>query len=255
MKFRLLMFISCFVVTASYSQGQLYLTSGDTLQGDITLLYPDDLFEEIVFEANGNKERYKAFDFLGFNLDGEEYKTIKSGQKYRIMQLVKPGYLSLYRFRIDKSYSFNGLYLYRIDGQGREVPSMLFKKTMMSFLDDCNAIEAALENNAYRKKDIERLIDDYNACIDMKTAEQSAVKAVLAEQKPVNNSPSLALAEQSLKNAEEIGDEELASMLNDVVDKLREGEEVPAYLKKAIESYVDESHALHSEITSLLSRI
>ncbi|MEJ2005569.1 MAG: hypothetical protein P8X57_11525 [Cyclobacteriaceae bacterium] len=44
-------------------------------------------------------------------------------------------------------------------------------------------------------------------------------------------------------------------MLSDVVDKLRDGSEVPSYLKEAISDHVGESHRLYNEVTMLLSRI
>lgn len=249
-----LIITALFSIITVYGQNELYMLDGDTLKGEITILYPEDRFEEIIFESGDDKRRMKAFEFKGFSQDGEIYRSVKSGEKYRIMQLVEPGYLSMYRFRIDNSYAYNGLYLYRRDGQGIEVPGMMFKKTMMNFMADCNAIEASLKDNKYKRRDIEELVADYNACIEAKTDELEEMRNETFT-KPVSSTPALSLAEELLDEARAIGDDDLESMLNDVVEKLGEGSAVPAYLKKAISTHVDESHELHSEITRLLNQI
>jgi len=255
MKKPVLIAILCLLSLTIYGQDELYMASGDTLTGEITILYPEDLFEEIILESGDSKKRYKAFEFICFTKDSTDYKSIKSGQKYRVMQLEKPGYLSLWRFRVDNSYSFNGQYLYRKDGQGQEVPGMLFKKTMMNFLSDCNAVEAALKEGAYKRKNVEELVDDYNACIGRKTAGQEEQKMETATKPSITASPTLEQAEELSNRAKEIGDDELASMLTDVAGKLSEGSAVPSYLKNAIEEHVGESHELYAAITALLTKI
>ena len=65
----------------------------------------------------------------------------------------------------------------------------------------------------------------------------------------------IAQADVILDEAEKMGDDELKTMINDVIKRLSEGEEIPTYLKKAIGSHVDESHALYPQITAFLSLI
>jgi hypothetical protein len=63
------------------------------------------------------------------------------------------------------------------------------------------------------------------------------------------------MATDILDKANKLGDEELQSMLKDVVEKLQGGERIPSYLKNALEEYVGEEHALNSDITSLLANL
>jgi hypothetical protein len=244
-----------FLITgAAFSQDKLFLANSDTLNGKITILFPEEYYEEILFETDDDKKRLKAYEFKGFSKDDEIYRTIKSGEIYRIMKLEKEGYLSLYSYRMDKAYSFGGMYLFRRDGIGRDVPTMRFKKTMMAFLDDCNSIQPALEEGKYKKKNVEQLIEDYNLCITSKTEEQYAE----GKQKPlktVSDDPVLLTATEILNKAKQLGDDELQSMLNDVIEKLQEGERIPSYLKNALEEYAGEEHALNSDIMSLLANL
>ena len=242
-------------LSATSAQDQLYMASGDTLSGSIDILFPEEFYEEIVFEANKEKQRMKAHEFVGFMKDGQAYRTIKNANKYRIMMLEKEGYLSLYKFRIDESFAFNGLYAYRIDGQGIEVPTMSFKKTMARLLDDCNAVSLALDEGKYKRKDINQLVDDYNACVNANTAEQMAGRQALMKSYSDVNSEVLIKANTLLNAAKSMNDKELESMMTDVIEKLRGNEEVPSYLKKAIESHAEESSELRDEIMNFLAML
>ncbi len=237
----------------SYAQDQLVTVKGDTLTGKIDILFPEDLYEEILFENDSEKKRMKAFEFQSLTVDGENYRTIKLRDKYRIMKLEKEGYLSLYLFRVDNNYAFSGLYAYRVDGSGIEVPNMMFKKTMSKFLDGCNSVNLALEEGKFKRKDIEQLVDAYNDCIELNTTEQFAGRQAIMNSNV--DTEILTQANAVLKDAQEMGDSDLVSMLNDVIRKLQTGDEVPSYLKKAIEDHVTESHALHQQVTGLLSII
>ncbi|MCA6074875.1 hypothetical protein [Fulvivirga sedimenti] len=236
-----------------YAQDQLVTVQGDTLSGTIEILFPEELYEEIIFDDGSDKKRLKAYEFQSIIKDGQKYRTIKQGDKYRIMMLEKDGYLSLYRFRIDKNFAFAGTYLYKMDGTGIEVPTMLFKKTMTKFLDGCNAITLGLEDGTYKRKEMEELVDAYNACIASNTSNQMAGSPAGITTTVAVDTEVMAQANDILKGAKEMGDDELTTMINDVVKRLGTGEEIPPYLKKAIEGHVTESHALYQQVTGFLS--
>ncbi len=251
---RLLLLLMCgaAVVTAG-AQDRLVLTSGDTLRGNIELLLPGDLYEEVTFENDEMKERYKGHEIVSMVQDGIPYRTIKFGEKYRLMQVETDGYLSLLKFRSDKSYTYNAHFLYKRSGEGTEVPNFLFKKSMANFLDDCGPVKEAIAEGVYRKKDMNALVAAYNQCMDAKTEDR--MEQYRISQKRATNSPLIDEFTNLQKQADQMNDKELASMLNDVVEKLKSGENVPKYLQNALLEHVRDGHSLKQGVEVLVGQL
>jgi hypothetical protein len=241
------------IPAAVYAQDKVILASGDTLEGKASILYPDKYFEEISFDDGTNRRRMKAYQFIWLLKDDEIYRAVKNTDKYQIMKLYKPGYLSLYYYRVDQSYSFGGLYALRRDGIGTEVPNMGFKKNMSRFLSDCNSISADVKAGLYKRKDMEKIADMYNACIEQKTAElnQKTESRELSDEASelINEINSLITESASL------GYDELTPILEDVKEKVEEGDDIPNYLKRAIKDQVDKKNPLNDKITELLKKL
>lgn len=232
------------------AQDQLVLASGDTLSGKIEILLPSRLYEEIMFENDEGKQRYKAFQFVSFIDDGTPYRTVKFGDKYRVMEVKLDGYLSLLRYRTDEAFAFNAQFLSKRGAEGIEVPNFTFKKSMSKFLDDCGPIQEALEAGQYRKKDIEDLVVAYNDCMAAKTEnrmEEYREKDILEKSMPLIDEFA-----NVKKQSEKMGDEELTNMLDDVILKLKSAEPVPNYLKNALTEYVSGGHELKQAIDVLV---
>ena len=242
-----------FAVNSANAQDQLILAKGDTLSGTIELLLPSTYYEEIAFENDDLKERYKAHEFVQFEKEGTTYRTVKFGDKYRVMQVEKEGYLSLLRFRADEAYGFNGFYLGKRSGEGIEVPNLFFKKAMANFLDDCGSVREAIVEDAYRKKDLEKLIDDYNLCMEAQT--ETRMEEYRESQIREAATPLMDQISNLIKQSDNLGDEELSNMLGDVMDKVRSGENVPNYLKNALTSHVENNHALKQAVENLLKQL
>ncbi len=235
------------------AQDEITLVTGETITGEIQILMPDEYYEEISFDSGDDKQRYRAHQFTTFTADGKEYRTVKFAEKYRIMEVVKDGYLSLLKFRSDESYSFNADFLHKMDGEGSEVPSFLFKKSMSNFLGDCDPIRRDIDAGNYRRRDLEQLIDDYNSCM----ADQTDYR-ITEQKKEVAREKSSTLIEEieGLSNqASAAEDEELVNMLNDVLDKVKGGEQVPNYLKNALTDHVTGDHALKDAVEAMIARL
>ncbi len=247
------LYIFCISFVAAGAQDQLILATGDTLNGKIEILLPSSAYEEIMFENDDVKKRYKAFEFVSFIDDGTQYRTVKFGDKYRIMEVESDGYLSLLRFRSDEAFAFNAQFLYKIGGEGVEVPNFMFKKAMMNYMEDCGPVKEALAEGNYRKKDLEELVATYNACMAAKTEdrmEEFREKEILAKSSPLIDE----LTNVKLQS-EQMKDDELTNMLEDVILKLKSGESVPNYLKNALTEHVSDGHQLKQPIEVLVKQL
>lgn len=249
-------FITLIALTAActlQAQDKLILTTGDTLTGEIEVLLPDSRYEEIIFTRDGDRTRYRSHEFVSFNADSIDYRTIKFGDKYRIMQVESDDYLSLLKFRSDESYTFNSQFLYKRSGDGIEVPNFMFKKAMSKFLDDCIPVREAIAEGSYRRNDLNALVVAYNECMDRMTKNRLAEyreAQVVAE-----NTPLIDEFKNLKKQAEQMGDEELTSMLNDVISRLEKAETVPNYLKNALTEHVKDDHELKKATDVLVSQL
>lgn len=248
------LFLLAFASTLTLqAQDLLVMASGDTLTGTVDVLFPDKYYEEITFDDGESKRRLKAYEFVGFVKGDDIFKSLKNGTKYQIMRLKKPGYLSLYEYRIDEAYNYSGLFASLKDGNGTDVPNMNFKKVMSKFLSDCNAVSLGVKEGEYKRKNIDELVDDYNACISQNTIESRSGKSTTIM---TTEAAALAIeANDILTEAQSLDQDQLTSMLEDVIEKIREGEEVPAYLKKALEDQVSEDNPLYDKITNFLKKI
>lgn len=251
---KILMVVFLAIPSALQAQDKVILASGDTLEGKVNIMYPDKYFEEISLEDSNTRRRMKAYEFVWLLKDDEIYRTIKNEDKYQIMKLEKPGYLSLYYYRVDQSYNFGGLYALRRDGIGTDIPNMGFKKTMSRFLSDCNAVSADIEAGLYKRKDLERLTDAYNACIQQKTEDlQKGRKdnAVVTNE----SSEIIGTINALITESESLGYDDLTPILKDIKEKIEDGDEIPNYLKRAVEDQVDKKNPLYDKLTALLKEI
>ncbi len=230
------------------AQDWVITTAQDSLSGEIQIELAADNYEEIVVKNDAGKTRLKAHQFIGFNLDGQKYKTVKQGGKYRIMKVAQEGYLSLYYFRQDGAFDFGTQYLGKVTGDGIIVPNISFKKGISKFLDDCSIIEQGFDNGKYKKSKINELIDDYNNCIAKNTLS-------IEKESPVDIENALTLLIDSIKNKVDASNTELQSLLSDIKGKIKQGNTVPGYLKSALTEQTAGMENIKAEVEELLNSI
>ena len=129
---------------------------GDTLHGEINYLnYGKDKRGQIT-HGEKNKNTYSMMQIKSFQMDNEQYHLIKMIDQYTFMKPVLLGYLSLYLFQFENQLTWDGQFLYRLDGEGTEVPNIGFKKRMGEFLSDCSALAEDVKEGKLGKKELNK---------------------------------------------------------------------------------------------------
>lgn len=249
-----ILFFSILVLftTALYAQDYVITVQKDTLYGDVEILLPDQFNEELSITVNGDKKRFKSFQILEASTDSTIYHPAKIQNKYRILELIEGGYLSLYLYRADESYDFNTKYLLKSTTEGLIVPNIFFRKQVTDFLNDCPEVVAKLEDKTYKKNDIEQIVKDYNACLEMQT-----------QNKFSDNEPALIEAEKSKfellsaiqQKLDTSKDNELNTLLNDIKQKVKSGGAVPGYLISALKEQTKSIDSIKNEVEQLLKAL
>lgn len=119
---------------------------------------------------------------------------------------------------------------------------------MENFLEDCKSTAAKIKSGELTKKDIEKIIDDYNDCMKNRGTIASA---------PVveTNNETLEMIESLIKKieAEEFPSKKDAlDLLRDIQGKVRKNESVPNYLTEVLKSYLSSIPALTEDLNKLL---
>jgi hypothetical protein len=204
-------------------------TKGDTITGSIKPLTfgPDKKVQ--VTSADKKKTVIPIFQVKSYSLKGETYQPVKGPNGYTFMKLLKAGYVSLFAFQLENQTSYDGRYLLKRDGTGTEVPNLSFKKITARFFSDCPIVETKIDDGTYGKKDIETIIDEYNACINGRTAEHTQAIATRTEQ--VKKITSWDTLEEKVKALSDFdGKTNALEMIGEIKNKISKSEKVPNFL-------------------------
>jgi hypothetical protein len=170
------------------------------------------------------------------------------------MKLIKPGYLSILSFQAENQTSYDGLWLLKKDGDGIEVPNLTFEKGMKKFLDDCPALVKKIDNDVLNKKDLNQIVDEYNACMS---------NPVPVEEKPIAAKPSqpekdLAAwdaLEAKVKSQPDFPEKGNAlEMISEIKSKLSTSQKVPNFLIEGLKSSLNQD-VFKAELESALKAI
>jgi hypothetical protein len=235
------------------AQNYIVLTKGDTLKGVVKIVSFDNLDR---VQVNGTKKQmFTAMQVKSLAIEKQEYRPYKLENSIRFMQVLKSGYLSLLAFKANGTGSWDGRYLYKMDGAGMEVPNLSFKKSLGKFLSDCPAIEEKLDKGEFSKKDIEKIIDLYNACMQAKSDEKLGNREVKPTASENIAGIEKVAAINSLITKVDAGDflskEDASDLLKDVLKKVEKGEKIPNYLTEGLKSYLDKT-PLKGDLENLL---
>lgn len=211
---------------SAHAQDYLVTTTQDTLRGKVSILIPGKYSEQITIRTNKGQDLTLVAQQITYAwVSGQMYRTIKYGEKYRIMQVIEPGYLGLYAFRFQENYSFGMMFLYKVTGEGMEIPTFNFRSNVSDFLEECTLITFGLEQKKYTKSNLPQLVKDYNSlCVDVKEV-------------PV----------LSLTNTE------MAELMSDIRQRMEANQTVPEYMIKALEE--SNQATPDKEATSLLKEL
>ncbi len=246
MNMRLIYIILLFLIGHTVNaQDWLITTSADTLKGEIAIELPMERYEEITIKNDDGKQRFKAYQVVEFERDGQKYKTVKRASVYQVMLVESEGYLSHFRYRENQGYEFSSPFLVKSDGGSMEVSSLTFKKSLSGFLEDCQVVVDGLANKKYKRSDLDQIIDDYNNCIDEKSSYTAS-----DDTPEVLDNPAIAIIERILN--QNSSNDDLTAMLVDIKSKLSKGQTVPDYLKSALKEQTATLEDIKSDVEELL---
>ena len=252
----IILFLCSWLVQA---QDYVVTAKNDTLIG-IATIYDYDIIDRVELVKDQKKNNFTAIQVKGVFMKGEMYHPIRTENGYRMMKLIRYGHLSLYKGRrsnqYGNSYGYDVQYLVKRDGNVLEEPNIGFKKLMIRFLDDCKSLEDKMTKENLAKKDIDRIITLYNACIESQTWQK------LVETPPsVDPSDPALVALGELKSKLEASQlatqKDAIDILNDMSNKVKSHQAVPNYLIESLKGILKDSPEYQSDVekvTSLLAK-
>jgi len=245
--FRTLVVLMILTASAQAQTGYVITSKADTLYGKVRIMSYDQL-DRVQLEVDKKKQTFSALQVLTVSIDSQIYKPVQYEKKIFLMKLLKSGYLSLYAFQIETQTSYDGRFLVKLDGKSLELPNLTFKKSMENFLEDCKPTAAKIKSGELTKKDIDKIIDDYNDCMK----NQGLNPPLVVE--PSNET--LQTIESLIKkiDAEEFPSKKDAlDLLRDIQGKVSKNEPVPNYLSEGLKSYLSAVPTLTEDLNKLLA--
>ncbi|HEY5822821.1 MAG TPA: hypothetical protein VIT44_00555 [Cyclobacteriaceae bacterium] len=248
---RFILFLGLLGVSLTASaQDYLVTNRTDTLRGEIKLLTFGQMDQvQIVIEKK--KKVYSPMEVKSLFIKGEFYKPLTHDNSIRFMKVLKAGYLSYYAFRLPNQTLYDGRYLAKMDGQGIEAPNLGFKKVITRFLEDCPEVTTKIKAEELKRSDIEKIIDEYNECIEKKT--QSSQQANIA-QKTGNVKLNAIKKLQAKVEAQETlnGKKDVTDLLADISDKISRHQTIPNYQLEALKGLLKDNEQTKEELEKVI---
>lgn len=248
------MFAFCLgLAQLSIAQDYVITNKGDTVRGAIKLL-SFDLLDRVQVKTGKEKRIFTAKEAKVCAIKGEFYRPVRQDNAIRFMKVLRYGYLSLYAFNSPNQHTFDRLMLAKLDGTLMEVPNLLFTKIIVNYLDDCPAIREKIKNEDYGKKDIKRIVDEYNVCLEEKTrlAADAAAAAILIN-------PKLEALENLKGKVEKLENfsskKDALDLIQDITQKVNSKELIPNYLLESLKGYLGGQDDMKEALESVLSKL
>jgi hypothetical protein len=215
-------------------------TRGDTIVGKIKILnFGSEKRIQVVGNDN-KKSNYPILQVRSFKSNGELFRTVRGPLGYQFMKQLKDGYLSLYLFQMKDQVTYDGLLLSKRDGTYMEVPNLTFKRTLRNYLSECRSVAARIDAGNYERKDIERIVDDFNACVaeeQQPSAEPQPAAAAVTQETPAATLSAWAALEAAVNAKPEFtGKADANEMIADIRAKLSRKEKIPNFLVEGLKT-------------------
>jgi len=239
-----------------FSQTDVVITlQGDSITGKASITSnKGNAIQTVILKNGREKQQFKAYEVKILLRGDKVYHTYKLNGKYQLGLLVKEGYLSIYKFMDSETASsneFSSSVLIKKDGSQLMVPNIGFKKHVENFLNDCETVAKGFEKNTYKKSDLEKIVDDYNDCINKNTKSLNSQKAEINLQPDkVDKIDVLIKAIKEDGNLPEL--DSILEMLNDLKSKVKEGTKIPTYLQNALHDSLKSNEKFTKQLNQIL---
>lgn len=256
MRKTILVGILIFGVTGAIAADYVVTMKNDTLTGKLSIQTYGNIDRVQIIAADKKKTVLTAIQLKMVSLAGEIYNPVRTDQGYRMMKLVRPGFVSLYLGRkpsgvTGDSYYYDTPFLVKKDGAAIEVPNLSFKKVMSNFLSECSVMKARIQKEELGRKDLDKIIAEYNLCIEDQT------KAVLTA--PVQDSDSRIIALTDLRSSIDLssiaGKSDAVDIVTDMLDKTQHHLTVPKYQFDGLRNLLKDSPELLAKFENVATML
>lgn len=249
----LLFFLMMLIYKLGNAQDYVVTLKGDTVRGTIRIFSFGPEKKVQVVTSDKKKNTFPIFQVRSFVKDDENYSPVKGPDGYAFMKVLKEGYLTLYAFQRQNQVNYDGQYLLKKDGSGIEVPNLTFKKTIVKYLSECSDVTAKIENGDLSKTDIEKIVEEYNACI---SANSARFTNSLTRQKEQSRKISAwdVLEEKVSAKTDFEGKTDALDMITEIKNKIKKQERVPNFMIEGLKSSLKDSD-LSAELQNAISEL
>ena len=248
-----LIFLLFMLVYQCSGQDYVVTSKRDTIRGDVKPLPYGAEKKVQVVTSDKQKTIFPITQTIAFFFKGETFHPVRTDKGYVFMKLLKDGYLSLYAFQLENQITYDGRYLIKRDGTKVEVPNLGFKKIISNFLADCEEVSARIEEGQFAKREIDKIIDAYNRCVEGRTA-QTNQQIARKEAVVKKSDPWTALEEKVKAEPEFEGKKDALDMITDIKGKISRSEKVPNFLLEGLRSALSQSN-LKSDLDNAIREI
>jgi hypothetical protein len=226
------------------AQDYLVTTKMDTIMGKLSISSYPTMDKVLVSQPQKKKVEYPCPYIYSIFLDSAFYQTVRVPEAYRIMRIGKTGPVSLCYARQSAGSPFDIPYLVKRTGESMQITAIRFRKSITTFLNDCPRVGDIIEKEQLGRKDLDRIIDEYNRCIYQQTPNSFAVtesKALSALSK---------MNQRFQKDATVPTD--AVDILKDIYGKVKDGKQVPNYLLDGLRNSLSGRADYQEDLEALL---
>ena len=237
--------------------GKIYLNTGDPYKAD-----------EAVVKQDKEKTSYKCFQVQQVHLgNGQDFEALKIDGRYQFVQIDSKGkYVSQYLYK-DVSLGTNANFAMKIlvnwKGEQFKSSNLTSRKKFAEFFEECPSVSERIESGELKKGDLENIFAAYDQCIEaMNNTPSTPVVVATQPQKPETPAAPViqtppAVADDMNAFIEELKSEnlfegDLMMMINDINQKLANGQTVPKYLEGAVLEQLEGKDEFKSKFLKLL---
>ncbi len=250
---KLITFLLSCICLSSYGQDYLVTNKGDTLRGTIKPM-SYDLLDRVQVSQNKKKTTLTGLQVRVFLYDGHLYHPIRRENTIRFMQLLKPGYLSLYAYRFENQSNFDGRLLVKRGGSMLDVPNLNFKKLLSSFLTECSTVREKVMSGDYGRKNLDQVINEFNACVENGTLAVMKADSVAVE----SNRKALPLEDlkKTVAGLQDFNSKKDAlDLINDMLDKVKGSRSIPNYQMEALKGFLQGNETTKDGLEKVLTML
>jgi hypothetical protein len=208
----------------------LVTVKGDTLTGKV-MVQQNGNIEQVLIKVD-RRQTFPATAVREILMRGDRYKPVQFSGAIKFMKIITDGYLSVLGFQPPGIMYYDGRLLQMRDGRLLEVPTIGFKKQMSNYLKDYTELATKIEEGDLDRKDLDQIVNEYNAFISSKTT----TLQVQAKTETVQRSKLEMLSDikKSVEQSSMDPKQDLIDMMLELEGKIKDNKQAPAYLLKLI---------------------